>query len=103
MAAAHAKMTGGLGVVIATSGPGATGLTTGLLEASMDRVPLLALTGMKPTAQLGYAEFQDVNQSRLFAGGGVEWSKDVSSHYSVRTAEVGNSIWGLVDSFGSLF
>jgi len=85
MAAAHAKMTGGLGVVIATSGPGATGLTTGLLEASMDRIPLLALTGMKPTAQIGYAEFQDVNQSRLFAGGGIEWSKDVSSHYSVRT------------------
>lgn len=83
MASAHAKMTGGLGVVVATSGPGATGLTTGLLEATMDRVPLLALTGMKPTAQLGYAEFQDVNQSRLFAGGGIEWSKDVSSHYSV--------------------
>ena len=83
MAAAHAKMTGGLGVVIATSGPGATGLTTGLLEATMDRVPLLAITGMKPTAQLGYAEFQDLNQSRLFAGGGIDWSKDVSSANAV--------------------
>lgn len=79
MAAADAKMTGNLGVVIATSGPGATGLTTGLLEAVMDRVPLLAITGMKPTAQLGYAEFQDLNQSRLFAGGGIDWSKSVSS------------------------
>lgn len=79
MAAAHAKMTGGLGVVIATSGPGATNLTTGLMEALLDQVSLLAITGMKPTAQLGYAEFQDVNQSRLFAGAGIEWSKDAAS------------------------
>jgi 2-succinyl-5-enolpyruvyl-6-hydroxy-3-cyclohexene-1-carboxylate synthase len=79
MAAAHAKLTGGLGVVIATSGPGATNLTTGLMEAYMDRVSLLAITGMKPTAQLGYAEFQDVNQSRIFAGAGIEWSKDATS------------------------
>lgn len=79
MAAAHAKLTGGLGVVIATSGPGATNLTTGLMEALLDRVALLAITGMKPTAQLGYAEFQDVNQSRIFAGAGIEWSKDAAS------------------------
>jgi thiamine pyrophosphate-dependent acetolactate synthase large subunit-like protein len=65
--------------VIATSGPGATNLTTGLLEAVFDRVPLLAITGMKPTAQLGYAEFQDCNQGRLFAGAGIEWSKDAAS------------------------
>jgi len=79
MAAAHAKMTGGLGCVIATSGPGATNLVTGLMEASMDKLSLLAITGMKPTAQLGYSEFQDVNQSRLFAGAGLEWSKDAAS------------------------
>jgi thiamine pyrophosphate-dependent acetolactate synthase large subunit-like protein len=79
MAAAHAKLTGGLGVVIATSGPGATNLVTGLMEAQMDNVSLLAITGMKPTAQLGYAEFQDVNQSRLFSGAGIEWSKDTAS------------------------
>jgi thiamine pyrophosphate-dependent acetolactate synthase large subunit-like protein len=79
MAAAHAKMTGGLGVVIATSGPGASNLTTGLMEAVMDRVSLLAITGLKPRAQLGFAEFQDINQSRLFAAAGVEWSKDATS------------------------
>ena len=79
MAAAHAKLTGGLGVVIATSGPGATNLVTGLMEAQMDKVALLAITGMKPTAQLGYAEFQDVCQSRLFSGAGIEWSKDAAS------------------------
>eukprot|EP00544_Gedaniella_sp_CCMP2646_P006832 CAMPEP_0202498330 /NCGR_PEP_ID=MMETSP1361-20130828/25672_1 /ASSEMBLY_ACC=CAM_ASM_000849 /TAXON_ID=210615 /ORGANISM="Staurosira complex sp., Strain CCMP2646" /LENGTH=592 /DNA_ID=CAMNT_0049130183 /DNA_START=171 /DNA_END=1949 /DNA_ORIENTATION=+ len=83
MAAAYAKMTGGLGVVIATSGPGATNLTTGLMEALLDQVSLLAITGMKPTAQLGYAEFQDVNQSRLFAGAGIEWSKDAASPEAV--------------------
>jgi thiamine pyrophosphate-dependent acetolactate synthase large subunit-like protein len=58
-------------------------LTTGLLEAVYDRVPLLAITGMKPTAQIGYAEFQDLNQSRLFAGAGVEWSKDAASPEAV--------------------
>lgn len=79
LAAAHAKMTGGLGVVIATSGPGATNLVTGLMEALLDQVSLLAITGMKPTAQLGYAEFQDVNQSRIFSGAGIEFSKDVAS------------------------
>jgi len=79
MAAAHAKYTGNLGVVIATSGPGASNLTTGLMEALMDSVPLLAITGMKPRVQLGYAEFQDIDQSKLFAGAGIEWSKSVSS------------------------
>jgi len=49
------------------------------MEALLDQVALLAITGMKPTAQLGYAEFQDVNQSRLFAGAGIEWSKDAAS------------------------
>ena len=83
MAAAYSKMTGTLGVVIATSGPGATNLTTGLMEALMDKCPLLALTGMKPTASIGYSEFQDVNQSRLFSGAGVEWSKDATSAYAV--------------------
>jgi thiamine pyrophosphate-dependent acetolactate synthase large subunit-like protein len=83
MAAAHAKFTGGLGCVIATSGPGATNLVTGLLEATLDRVSLLAITGMKPTAVIGFSEFQDVNQSRLFAGAGVEWSKDATSVHSV--------------------
>jgi hypothetical protein len=52
MAAAQAKFTGKLGVVIATSGPGATNLTTGLLEGVYDKVPMLAITGMKPTQQV---------------------------------------------------
>lgn len=83
MAAAYAKLTGSLGVVIATSGPGATNLVTGLMEAVLDQVPLLAITGMKPTQALGYSEFQDVNQSRLFAAAGIEWSKDAASAHAV--------------------
>ena len=79
MAAAHAKYTGELACVIATSGPGATNLTTGLMEATLDRVPVLCLTGLKPRQGMHYSEFQDVDQSRLFAAGGVEFSYDVAS------------------------
>lgn len=79
MAAAHAKLTGQLGCVIATSGPGATNLTTGLMESAQDRVPVLAITGMKPSSQIGYAEFQDTNQAQLFSGAGLIWSKTVTS------------------------
>jgi thiamine pyrophosphate-dependent acetolactate synthase large subunit-like protein len=83
MAAAYAKMTGGLGVVIATSGPGATNLVTGLLEAVLDQCALLAITGLKPTEVIGYSEFQDVAQSRIFAAGGIEWSKNAASPQGV--------------------
>lgn len=79
MASACAKLTGCMGVCIATSGPGATNLTTGLMEAHLDQVPLLALTGLKPREGLGYSEFQDVDQSRLFAGGGLSYSVNVAS------------------------
>ena len=79
MAAAEAKLTQRLACVIATSGPGATNLTTGLLDASLDRCPVLALTGLKPREGLRYSEFQDVEQSRLFAGGGVPFSTAVTS------------------------
>lgn len=78
-AAAHAKFTGGLGCCIATSGPGATNLTTGLLDAMLDRVPVLCLTGTKPREGMGYSEFQDVDQSRLFSGGGLHFSHTVAS------------------------
>jgi acetolactate synthase-1/2/3 large subunit len=41
----YAKVTGDVGVCIATSGPGATNLVTGLADALMDSVPLVAITG----------------------------------------------------------
>src|SRR3954470_13331048 len=45
MASAHAKFTGELGVCLATGGPGAAHLITGLYDAKMDHVPVLAITG----------------------------------------------------------
>ena len=83
MAAAEAKLTGRLACCIATSGPGATNLTTGLVEACQDRLPVVCLTGLKPRQSLHFAEFQDVDQSRLFAGGGVSFSVDVASPESL--------------------
>src|ERR1051325_8610373 len=47
MASAHAKFTGELGVCIATSGPGATHLVTGLYDARLDHMPVLAITGQQ--------------------------------------------------------
>jgi pyruvate dehydrogenase (quinone) len=47
MATAYAKWTGKLGVCLATSGPGGTNLLTGLYDAKLDQVPVLAVTGMQ--------------------------------------------------------
>lgn len=64
-ASAHAKLTGKLSVCMATSGPGATNLITGLVDAQCDRAPVLAITGMPPTWRLGRFEFQDVDSAHL--------------------------------------
>ena len=65
-AGAHARLTGELGVCVATSGPGALNALAGVVDADLDRVPLLLLTGLVPTAQVGHWEFQDIDQSHLF-------------------------------------
>ena len=79
MAAAYAKLTGNMGVCVATSGPGASNLTTGLLDALQDQCSVIAITGLKPRGGIGYSEFQDLQQSRMFAAGGLPLSLDVSS------------------------
>ncbi|MGN1120319.1 MAG: biosynthetic-type acetolactate synthase large subunit, partial [Oscillospiraceae bacterium] len=56
-----ARATGKTGVVIATSGPGATNLTTGIATAYMDSIPLVAITGNVPCGQLGLDSFQEVD------------------------------------------
>lgn len=56
-----ARATGKTGVVIATSGPGATNLTTGLATANMDSIPLVAITGNVSTELLGLDSFQEVD------------------------------------------
>jgi thiamine pyrophosphate-dependent acetolactate synthase large subunit-like protein len=65
-AGAHGRLTGELGVCVATSGPGALNALCGVVDADLDRVPLLAITGLVPTSQVGHWEFQDVNQAQLF-------------------------------------
>jgi acetolactate synthase-1/2/3 large subunit len=55
----YAKTTGRVGVCIATSGPGATNLVTGLADAMMDSVPLVAITGQVPRKLIGTDGFQE--------------------------------------------
>ncbi len=57
----YARVTGRLGVCMATSGPGATNLVTGLTNAMMDSVPVLAITGQVPTESLGRDAFQEAD------------------------------------------
>jgi acetolactate synthase-1/2/3 large subunit len=59
MADGWARATGEVGVCIATSGPGATNLVTGLATAQMDSVPIVAITGQVPTNLLGTDAFQE--------------------------------------------
>lgn len=56
----YARATGKTGVVLATSGPGATNLVTGLATAYMDSVPMVAITGNVGTALIGCDSFQEV-------------------------------------------
>lgn len=57
----YARSTGRTGVVIATSGPGATNLVTGLATANMDSVPVVAITGNVGCSALGLDSFQEVD------------------------------------------
>ena len=57
----YARASGKVGVCIATSGPGATNLVTGLATAYMDSVPVVAITGNVPTSLLGRDSFQEVD------------------------------------------
>ena len=66
MACGHAKFTGELGVCIATSGPGATHLLTGLYDAKADHQPVLAIVGQQPRAVLGGSYQQEVDLLSVF-------------------------------------
>lgn len=61
----YARTTRGLGVVIATSGPGASNLITGLAAANLDGTALLAITGNVPSTSLGTDSFQEVDTSGI--------------------------------------
>jgi len=57
----YARATGRVGVCLATSGPGATNLVTGLANAHMDSIPLVAITGQVVTASIGRDSFQEAD------------------------------------------
>ena len=57
----YAKATGKVGGVLATSGPGATNLVTGIVDAKMDSVPLVAITGQVAQAMIGKDAFQETD------------------------------------------
>lgn len=57
----YARATGKTGVVIATSGPGATNLVTGIATAYIDSVPMVAITGNVMTSQIGSDSFQEID------------------------------------------
>jgi len=73
MASGHAKLTGEVGVCLATSGPGAIHLLNGLYDAKLDRQPVVALVGQQARASLGGHFQQEVDLLSLF--------KDVASDF----------------------
>ena len=67
MAVGHAKFTGDPGVCLSTGGPGATHLVTGLYDAKLDHVPVVAIVGQAETSVRGASYQQELNLDRLFA------------------------------------
>ena len=61
MAEGYARSTGKVGVVLVTSGPGATNAVTGMVDALMDSIPLVILTGQVPTFMIGTDGFQEAD------------------------------------------
>jgi pyruvate dehydrogenase (quinone) len=87
MAAAHAKFTGELGVCLSTGGPGATHLITGLYDAKLDHMPVLAICGQAPRSARGAHYQQELNLDRMFA--------DVADY--VQEAEVPAQVRHMID------
>ena len=67
MAAAYAKFSGEMGVCLATGGPGATHLITGLYDAKLDHMPVLAITGQAARPTRGAHYQQEINLDRVLA------------------------------------
>jgi pyruvate dehydrogenase (quinone) len=88
MASAYAKFTGELGVCISTSGPGASHLVTGLYDARLDHMPVLAIAGQQARTALGGHYQQEVDLLSLF--------KDVAGAF-VQQASAPAQVRHLVD------
>ena len=87
MASAHAKFTDGLGVCMATSGPGASHLLTGLYDAKLDHMPVLAIAGQQARTAIGAHYQQEIDLQSMF--------KDVAEY--VQTASVPAQVRHLTD------
>ena len=61
----YARSTGKIGVVLVTSGPGATNAVTGLVDALMDSIPIVCLTGQVPTHMIGNDAFQEADTTGI--------------------------------------
>lgn len=66
-AATDAKLTGKVGAVFGSAGPGASHLINGLYDAQMDHVPVLALLGQVASTAMNYNAFQELNENPMFA------------------------------------
>jgi len=84
-ASSYAKLTGTPAVAFAIAGPGATNLYTGMWDAKLSQVPLLAITGQIPTRQLGTRAFQEVPLGKAL-GPVAGWSKRLSAGDGPRVA-----------------
>lgn len=82
-ASAYGKLTGKPAACLSIAGPGATNLLTGLWDARMDRIPILALTGQIDTQVLGPGAFQEVDLASAFSSVSC-WSQTVldTSHHA---------------------
>jgi pyruvate dehydrogenase (quinone) len=88
MASAYAKFTGELGVCIATSGPGASHLLTGLYDARLDHMPVLAIAGQQARTAIGGHYQQEIDLLSMF--------KDVAGAF-VQQASAPPQIRHLID------
>ena len=88
MASGHAKFTGEVGLCYATSGPGAIHLLTGLYDAKMDHVPVVAIIGQQARTAIGAHYQQEVDLQSLF--------KDVAADF-VAMASVPGQVRHLID------
>ena len=64
-ASGYARATGKVGVCLATSGPGATNMVTGIADALMDSVPIVAITGQVSTSMIGRDAFQEIDTTGI--------------------------------------
>ena len=93
-ASAYGKLTGKPAACLSIAGPGATNLLTGLWDARMDRIPILALTGQIDTQVLGPGAFQEVDLASAFSSVSC-WSQtvlDTSHHAELMNLALKNAI-----------